>query len=211
MDGKWLDQDRSSYEFGILRLEDLAADPILEIKHWIDFAIEKGIHEPTATNLATATTDGKPSNRMVLIRSVDPRGVVFFTNYLSRKGHEIEANPQAAMCCWWPGLERQLRIEGILERVSREESDAYFAARPRESQIASAASDQSQPLETALFLQSKMKDLEGLELIERPDHWGGYRLLPNQIEFWQGRKARLHDRFEYRLIEGRWSVRQLQP
>jgi pyridoxamine 5'-phosphate oxidase len=170
--------------------------------------------EPTAVALATATPDGHPSVRMVLMRGWDERGYRFFTNEQSRKGRELAENPRAALCFYWEPLRRQIRIEGTVEAVSQQESDEYWAGRPRESRISAWASDQSQSLEDWQTLVDRVAQLEaryeGHE-IPRPPHWRGYRVVPERIEFWHGLPARLHERDVYELVDGEWSHRLLYP
>ena len=168
-----------------------------------------------AAMLATATADGKPSARLVLLKQADERGFVFYTNYNSMKARELDSNPQAALVFYWPQLERQVRVEGKVERVSAAESDAYFKTRPRESQIGALASPQSEVIASREALQQKAEELEQLyegREIERPAHWGGYRLYAERIEFWKGRPGRLHDRILYeRQTEGKWTIKRLAP
>ena len=164
--------------------------------------------------LATADPSGQPSVRIVLLRGADEHGFVFFTNYESRKGRELTANPNAALCQHWPTLEEQIRIEGTVERVGAEESDMYFAGRPRESQIGAWASQQSQPLESRDLLEARIREIETRfdgKPVPRPPFWGGFRLVPRTIEFWYGRSGRLHERVLYTRANGAWHVGQLFP
>ena len=194
---------------------DLAPDPFAQFQAWFDTALAAGLPEPNAMTLATATPDGRPSARMVLIKGVDPRGFVFYTNYESRKGRELEANPWAALVFYWPELERQIRIEGRVERVAAEESDAYFASRPLGSRLGAWASPQSQVIPGRDVLEARLRDLEARFAsgdVPRPPHWGGYRVVPEAVEFWQGRPSRLHDRLRYtRQADGRWAIERLAP
>jgi pyridoxamine 5'-phosphate oxidase len=192
-------------------------DPVALFGRWIDEAVDAGVHEPNAMALATATPDGRPSSRIVLLKGFDARGLVFFTGYGSRKGRELEANPRAAATMLWHPLQRQVRVEGEVTRVPDEESDAYFASRPRGSQVGAAASPQSQPIDDRAVLERRVAEVEqtfaGLD-VERPEQWGGYRLAIGSIEFWQGRVGRLHDRLRFERVgdgEGSWTRERLAP
>ena len=190
-------------------------EPLPLFQRWLDEARQAGIKLAEAMTLATATAYGKPSARLVLLKQADERGFVFFTNYNSVKARELDSNPQAALVFYWPQLERQVRVEGKVERVSAAESDAYFKTRPRESQIGALASPQSEVIASREALQQKAEELEQLyegREIERPAHWGGYRLYAERIEFWKGRPGRLHDRIAYdRQTDGTWSIARLAP
>jgi len=190
-------------------------DPIIQFQQWFDEASAAQPIHPNAMSLATASTSGKPSVRIVLLKQVDARGFVFFTNYGSRKSRELESNPSVELCFHWPAFERQVRIEGIPEKVSPAESDEYFKTRPRGSQLSTHASSQSETVANREELDAKMalleKQFEGKE-IPRPAHWGGYRVKPVKIEFWQGRQARLHDRILYtKSKDGGWRIERLAP
>lgn len=193
---------------------DSMSDPLKLFDVWFEGAKKSGLLLPESMTLATATNDGKPSSRMVLLKSFDDQGFVFFTNYGSRKASELDTNPFAALLFYWPILQRQVRIEGQVERVSREESSAYFRSRSRGSQIGAWASEQSEKLDSRQTLESRSKDLkvkyEGRE-IPLPEFWGGYRLLPSKIEFWQGRPFRLHDRIVFERTAGSWKTSRLYP
>ena len=184
-------------------------------QRWLHEAKAVGIHLAEAMTLATATPEGKPSARLVLLKGADERGFVFYTNYRSIKARELDSNPQAAMVFYWPQLERQVRVEGKVERTSAEESDAYFKTRPRDSQIGALASPQSDVIASREALQEKADQIEKLYKgrdVERPEHWGGYRLHAERIEFWKGRPGRLHDRILYeRQADGGWTIKRLAP
>jgi pyridoxamine 5'-phosphate oxidase len=190
-------------------------DPFRQFQRWFAAALAANLFEPNAMALATATPDGHPSARMVLLKGFDHRGFVWYTNYESRKGGELAVNPQAALVFFWVDLARQVRIEGLVTLVASEESDAYFQSRPRGSQIGAAASHQSQTLPSREPLERRAAELEAEyegQPIPRPPTWGGYRLAPRVIEFWQGRPNRLHDRLRYRrLDDGRWLIERLSP
>jgi pyridoxamine 5'-phosphate oxidase len=190
-------------------------DPLQLFRRWFDEAVASGSRLPDAMTLATATKDGKPSARMVLLKQFDDQGFVFYTNYNSRKSRELDENPYAALVCYWVGLDRQVRVEGSMERVSAAESDEYFKTRPRESQLGALASPQSEVIESREFLEKRFQDFEGMyrdRSVSRPAHWGGYRLKPERIEFWQNREGRLHDRILYeRQPDESWTIRRLAP
>jgi pyridoxamine 5'-phosphate oxidase len=197
-----------------LRRADLASDPLEQFRRWFAEA-GVAVEVPEAVALATATADGAPSARMVLLKGFDERGLVFYSHHTSRKGRELDANPQAALLFHWSPLGRQVRVEGRAERVSPEESDAYFAKRPRGAQLGALASRQSEPLESRAELDERIAELEsglGEGPVPRPPTWGGFRLVPAAWEFWQHRASRLHDRFRYeRERSGAWRVERLFP
>jgi pyridoxamine 5'-phosphate oxidase len=193
---------------------DVDADPVVQFGRWFEQATQAGLLEPHAMTLATATPDGRPSARMVLLRGFDERGFCFYTNYESRKGAELAANPRAALVFWWDKLERQVRIEGRVERTSRSESEAYFASRPPGSQLSAAASPQSRVIEDRAALERRVAELATTVPDGRlplPGFWGGYRLVPQVVEFWQGRPNRLHDRLRYRRAGDGWRIERLAP
>ena len=205
---------RQEYTSAGLDKADVDPDPIVQFDEWFENAVEADLHEPNAMILATATTDGKPSARTVLLKGYDVRGFVFYTNYDGRKAKEIETNPTCAILFYWGELERQVRIEGRATRLSGEESDAYFASRPPGSRLGAWASEQSRPVEDRSILEERVRALEaeyeGRE-IPRPPFWGGYRIEPDTIEFWQGRENRLHDRIVYYRSGRGWKIVRLQP
>jgi pyridoxamine 5'-phosphate oxidase len=190
-------------------------DPLKLFQRWFDDAIASGSRLPESMTLATATEDGRPSARVVLLKQVDHDGFVFYTNYRSAKAKELENNPQAALVFYWVGLDRQVRVEGGVERVSAEESDDYFKTRPRESQLGALASPQSEVIESREVLEKNFRELDKLyedRPVDRPANWGGYRLKPDRIEFWQNRPGRLHDRILYeRQADDSWTIKRLAP
>jgi pyridoxamine 5'-phosphate oxidase len=190
-------------------------DPIKLFRNWFDAALASGSRLPESMTLSTATRDGKPSARVVLLKKVDADGFVFYTNYRSAKAKELEENPQAALVFYWAGLDRQVRVEGTVIRVSAAESDQYFKTRPRDSQLGALASPQSEVIESREVLENRLRELEEAfrnREVERPAHWGGYRLKPERIEFWENRPGRLHDRIVYDLqADGSWTIKRLAP
>ena len=204
---------RKDYALKTLDEAQVDRDPLKQFGVWMVEAIHAQVPEPTAMTLATAEASGRPSARVVLLKGVDPRGFVFFTNYESRKGRELAVNPQAAMTFLWKELERQVRIEGTVERVAEAESEAYFQTRPLGSRIGAWASPQSRPIDNRAWLEQRWAALTEQygESPARPPHWGGYRLMPDWIEFWQGRLSRLHDRIVYTREGGGWQVQRLAP
>ncbi|HRE07233.1 MAG TPA: pyridoxamine 5'-phosphate oxidase [Opitutaceae bacterium] len=207
---------RKDYSLAGLAEKDLARDPFRQFETWFQEAEAARIPEPNAMVLSTATKEGRPSSRIVLLKAMDGRGFVFFTNYESRKGRELEVNPVAGLLFPWIALERQVIIEGSLTRVTREESTAYFHSRPRNSQLGAWVSRQSSVVADRSALESSMKALEqkyaGVE-VPIPPFWGGYRLSPDSVEFWQGRRSRLHDRLRFRRdrANATWIVERLSP
>jgi pyridoxamine 5'-phosphate oxidase len=205
---------RENYTKGSLDVSDVSLSPIEQFKKWFDEAISSQLLEANALLLSTVSVEGKPSARIVLLKGID-NGFKFYTNYLSRKGTELIENPNACITFFWAELERQVRIEGMIEKVSIEESDAYFQSRPKSSQIGAWTSNQSIVIENREVLEEREKYLIekfGNNPIPRPPHWGGYRLVPTYVEFWQGRPSRLHDRIAYNLLEnGEWKIERLSP
>ncbi len=204
---------RKTYEVGSLNEAGLEPNPIKQFQSWLDQALTTNIIEPTAFCLATSTSTGQPSARMVLLKGVSEEGFIFYSNYESRKGQELTNNPRAAMSFYWDELERQVRIEGNVSKLSREASESYFRSRPPGSQMGALASEQSKLIDSRETLEAKVKTLEAKygDDIPFPENWGGYLITPLVIEFWQGRPSRLHDRLRYRLDEGNWVIERLQP
>jgi pyridoxamine 5'-phosphate oxidase len=188
-------------------------DPLARLREWYDAAVAAGIHEPEAAALATAAPDGRPSVRIVLLRGIDGRGVAFYTNRESRKGRELAANPRAAIALHWPAQERQVRLEGPVERLPDAESDAYFASRPHLSRVGAWASHQGTPLPDYGALEARVDEYAARypDAVPRPPYWGGYLLRPDAVEFWQGRPNRLHDRIHYLKTAGGWRSERLSP
>ncbi|HEY4564652.1 MAG TPA: pyridoxamine 5'-phosphate oxidase [Thermoanaerobaculia bacterium] len=205
---------RREYGAAGLSEEDLAADPIAQLRLWLDQAREAYPEEFTSMTLATADREGRPSARVVLLKGLDERGLVFYTNYDSRKGQELAENPRAALVFYWAGLDRQVRIEGTVERTSREESESYFISRPLGSRLGAWASPQSRPIAGRGELERRLREAEERfgEAVPLPESWGGYRVRPETVEFWQGRPSRLHDRLCYSLQPGGgWRIERLAP
>ena len=204
---------RREYSLAVLDESHVAPDPIEQFRLWLAQAIEVEALEPTAATLATATRDGAPSARIVLVKGVDTRGFTFFTDYRSRKGRELIENPRAALCLHWPELERQVRIEGRVAQIDRAESEAYYRTRPIGSRIGAWASSQSSEIEGRADLEARVARLTD-ELGPEPalpPRWGGFVLAPTSLEFWQGRESRLHDRLEYQQVGAGWRIRRLSP
>ncbi len=205
---------RQDYHRAALDERGIASDPVAQFLVWFEEAVASALPEPNAMTLATATADGRPSARVVLLKGIDDRGFVFYTNYRSRKGRELAANPFAALVFHYPTLERQVRVEGRVEAVSREESDAYYLSRPLGSRLGASASRQSEVVADRATLDRRLAELEQAARLNpprRPEHWGGYRVVPDAIEFWQGRPNRMHDRLRYRRSDASWIVERLEP
>ena len=206
---------RKDYTADTLLEKAIQGDPIEQFKAWFDQALQADVPEPNAMTLATADRNGKPSARIVLLKGIGQDGFVFYTNYQSHKGKELEENPQAALVFHWHQLQRQIRIEGRVQMISEEASTTYFQSRPKGSQIGAWASPQSQAIKSRELLEGNVQRLEekykDVEQLPRPLHWGGYRVIPDKIEFWQGRSSRLHDRIQYVKEGMKWKVSRLAP
>lgn len=193
--------------------KDANSNPILQFEKWFKEAVDAKVNEPNAMSLSTVSADGKPSSRIVLLRNFDQQGFVFYTNYNSRKGAEIHTNPHAALLFFWPELERQVRIEGVLSKQTAEESNRYFDSRPRESKLGAWTSEQSKPIESRDILDQAYIENSNKYPgeVPRPSFWGGYVLKPTNLEFWQGRASRLHDRILYTQEQNDWRIERLSP
>ncbi|HKQ39512.1 MAG TPA: pyridoxamine 5'-phosphate oxidase [Verrucomicrobiae bacterium] len=209
-----LAQLRREYTLAGLKEQDLGPDPIVQFQRWFEEALSSGIVEPNAMVLATADSKGRPSSRIVLLKQVDARGFVFFTNYASRKGRELASNPQASLTFPWHALERQVCVTGAVIKVPRAESEQYFKLRPRGSRLGANVSRQSEVVSGRNALEQRLAELERQhpgDTVPMPDEWGGYVLAPEEIEFWQGRPNRLHDRLRYRREAEQWIIERLSP
>lgn len=209
-----LESIRREYSLQQLTRDSVHSDPLVQFKKWLSEALEAKVNEPTAMTLATAETNGRPSARIVLLKDVNKKGLTFYTNYESLKGRQLDKNPQAAVLFFWPELERQVRVAGVTERLPAGESDKYFNSRPEGSRIGAWASRQSSVIGSRQELDREVeKTIKRFRktAIHRPDYWGGYLILPNSAEFWQGRPDRLHDRISYTLEEGKWIIDRLAP
>ncbi|MFW5820138.1 MAG: pyridoxamine 5'-phosphate oxidase [Bacteroidota bacterium] len=209
-----LEKLQKDYMHRVLNMKDLPEDPLSLFKVWMDDALKKDLPEPNAMSVSTVNSNGKPSSRTVLLKEFNSEGLVFYTNYNSRKAKEISENPDVSVLIFWPELERQVRIEGHAAKISEKDSDEYFASRPRASQIGAWASPQSETIESRKELEKRFSDTEkkyeGKE-VPRPSHWGGFRIIPSSFEFWQGSIARLNDRIVYFTENGSWLMKRLAP
>ena len=205
---------RQEYAAGSLNETNMPQNPMEEFNVWLDFAINSGLTEPNAMTVATSTLDGKPSARVLLLKEVNDKGFVFFTNYLSRKGRELVVNPEVALVFDWHDIERQVRVEGRAEKLPEEDSEAYFNERPEDAKIGAWASPQSKIVKDREELEKHLEEIEeqfeGMP-VHRPSHWGGYLIRPSVIEFWQGRPSRMHDRLVYYKTEEGWTMHRLAP
>jgi pyridoxamine 5'-phosphate oxidase len=209
-----LNEIRKEYTYSQLEIDKMDIDPIVQFRYWLNDALKAGVSEPTAMALSTVGNDGIPSSRMVLLKNLDHDGFTFFSNYESRKGIQIAQNPSASLLFFWPQIERQVRIEGRVSKTPRHISDEYFLSRPEGSKIGAWASPQSQIVPSREYLDNLQEDYLELfrtKVLERPENWGGYKLFPHTIEFWQGRENRLHDRFEYKMNGNIWEIHRLAP
>lgn len=214
MTGKSLAEIRSDYSLRELSKESVDSDPFAEFGAWMDEALRAKVNEPTAMTLSSVGGDSRPSSRVVLLKGFDSSGFVFFTNYNSRKGRELAENPYAVVNFFWPELERQVNISGRANKVSERESDEYFQTRPFTSRVGAWASDQSEKIASKMDIMTKVAKLlvkYATGNVPRPPHWGGFRLVPDRFEFWQGRPSRLHDRILYEPIDGVWQISRLSP
>ncbi len=205
---------RKEYSKGKLTEKSVSANPFEQFGKWMDEVMRSAVPEPTAMMLSTVSPDGRPSSRVVLLKGFDANGFVFFTNYKSRKGRELADNPNAVVHFFWPELERQVNISGCAVMVSPEESDEYFRSRPFDSRVGAWASKQSEPIASRMVLVKRVATLVvkyASGSVPRPPHWGGYRLVPDRFEFWQGRPSRLHDRICYELNGDNWEISRLSP
>lgn len=210
-----LDEIRKEYSKADLDVKDVMKDPIEQFEKWFLEATHSGVLEPNAMNLSTVNAEGKPTSRIVLLKGIEDRKLIFYTNYQSQKGRELEINPACALTFFWPELERQIRIEGSALRVEEKKSIEYFQSRPRGSQVGAWSSPQSTRIESREILEERAKKIEekfeGLSVLPKPHQWGGFEIDPTMFEFWQGRPSRLHDRIQFVKVDDVWKVRRLAP
>lgn len=206
---------RTEYAKASLDISSVNTDPFLQFEKWLTEAINAGVKEANAMCLATIGEDGRPSQRIVLLKGVEDKKFIFYTNYQSRKGTQLDANPICALNFFWPDLERQIRIEGVVNRISVEKSTEYFQSRPRSSQLGAWVSPQSSAIKDRQLLEDRLAEMEkkfnGVEKLPKPQQWGGYGVEPVLMEFWQGRPSRLHDRLEYVKVDNEWKINRLAP
>jgi pyridoxamine 5'-phosphate oxidase len=206
---------RKDYTMATLDVDFVDHNPIIQFEKWLEEALKSEVAEPTAMNLATVTASGRPSSRIVLLKGIEKNQFNFYTNYYSQKGVELEANPACALNFFWPDLERQIRIEGVATRLTADTSDEYFRSRPRDSQIGAWASPQSTIIKDRKILEDRVSEIEkrfeGKQYLPRPNQWGGFAVEPFEIEFWQGRSSRLHDRLVYTKVDQEWLLNRLAP
>lgn len=205
---------RNEYTLNGLDIADVLPDPVAQFRVWFDAALQAKVPEPNAMHVSTVTNEGRPDGRIVLLKDISDDGFTFYTNYESRKGRELSHQPFACLTFFYPELERQIRIEGRVEKVSNEDSDAYFGSRPRGSQIGAWVSHQSEVIGSREVLEIRQRELEAQfagQAVPRPPYWGGFRVVPDALEFWQGRPSRLHDRIRYRKVDGAWVIERLSP
>ena len=204
-------------DYGEISLEEgsLSSDPMMQVERWLEEADQQGVYEPNAMVISTIDPDGAPTSRTVLCRGVSEHGITFFTDYTSQKGRALAVHPEVAVVFPWYTLHRQIKIRGVVEKVSEADSDAYFDTRPRDSRIGAWASDQSQPIDSREALEEKVAEatrrFDGVEQVPRPEKWGGYLIRPTSIEFWAGRRSRLHDRVRFVKRADGWEIERLQP
>lgn len=212
---KGIDELRKEYSKASLDISDVDKDPIGQFNKWFREALAAGVPEPNAFTLSTISEGGRPSARIVLLKGLDQRQFVFYTNYQSQKGQELDSNPACALTFFWPDVERQVRIEGIATRVQESTSEQYFQSRPRGSQVGAWASPQSSIIANRDILEAREREIEkkfeGMNLLPKPKQWGGFAITPTEIEFWQGRASRLHDRVVYYLTDEKWTIHRLAP
>lgn len=206
---------RQEYAKASLDVSSVDTHPVRQFEKWFEEATKSAVPEPNAMTLSTISESGRPSGRIVLLKGIENNRFVFYTNYHSQKGKELEAQPACALTFFWPELERQVRIEGFAERISEKESDEYFKSRPRGSQIGAWASPQSSIIKDRAILEARVKEIEtkfkGKDTLPKPHQWGGFAVTPAEIEFWQGRPSRLHDRLVYYFVDGGWKIHRLAP